>query len=361
MIMSRNMRILLTLALLFSMSLSTFADNTVKATDAAVDFVGRVQRQADGSVRYDWTGTYARTEFNGTGISMRVSEEGESWYNVFIDGNLKGKIQVKGSEPHDVVLAEKLRSGTHRLLLQKCTEGEYGRTTVFSFTARGKGTFRAVPRCKRMIEVIGDSYTCGYGTDGANEKEHFKLSTEDCNKAYACIIARYFNADYCLVAHSGMGAIRNYNGKTMKNMSQRYPLLFDDHDSVAYDFKAYTPDLVIINLGTNDFSVQAAPAGYVPQYVKLIKTVRSHYNNVPVLCVVPHSANIFLLAALQEVRERVADMKNVRVAQPMPNLILEGQDYGSDYHPNWKGQQKIAMTLIPQVASLTGWELSNDL
>lgn len=355
------MRVLLTLALLFGISLASFADNTVKAADPSMDFVGRVQKLSDGSVRYDWAGTYARTDFHGTGLSMRVSEEGESWYNVFIDGMLKGKIQVKGSEPHDVILAEKLRPGAHRLLLQKCTEGEYGRTTVYSFTAKGKGTFTAVPRSKRMIEVIGDSYTCGYGTEGSGAKEHFKLSTENCNKAYACIIARYFNADYCLVAHSGMGVIRNYNGKAMKNMSQRYPMLFDDHDSVAYDFKAYTPGLVIINLGTNDFSVQAAPAGYVSQYVRLIKAVRSHYINVPVLCVVPHSANIFLLAALQEVGREVADMKNVRVAQPMPGIVLDGQDYGSDYHPNWKGQQKIAMTLIPQVAAMTGWELSNDL
>lgn len=355
------MRIIATLALLLCINLTALADNTVKAADPSINFTGRVQKMNDGSVRFDWVGTYVKTDFTGTGLSMRVSEEGESWYNIFIDGMLKDKIQVKGKEPHVVVLADKLHNGTHRLFLQRCTEGEYGRTTIYSFTAKGKGTFKAVPGSGRMIEVIGDSYTCGYGTEGANEKEHFKLSTENCNKAYACIIARYFNADYCLVAHSGMGAIRNYNGKTMRNMSQRYPLLFDDHDSVAYDFKAYTPNLVIINLGTNDFSVQAAPSGYVSQYVKLIKTVRSHYNNVPVLCVIPHSANIFLQAALQKVKEEVADMKDVRVAQPMPNLMLKGEDYGSDFHPNWKGQQKIAMTLIPQVAAMTGWELSNDL
>lgn len=355
------MKIFVTLALLLSINLTAFADRTVRATDPSIDFVGRVQKQNDGSVRYDWVGTYLRTDFTGTGISMRVSEEGESWYNVFIDGMLKDKIDVKGSEPHDVVLATNLHNGTHRLFLQKCTEGEYGRSTVYSLTAKGKGSFKSVPRRSRMIEIIGDSYTCGYGTEGASRREHFKLSTENCNKAYACIIARYFDADYSIVAHSGMGAIRNYNGKTMRNMSDRYPLLFDDHDSVAYDFKAYTPNLVIINLGTNDFSVQAAPAGFVAKYIQLIKTVRSHYKDVPVLCVVPHSANIYLLAAMQQIKEETANIKGVHVAQPMPGLILEGQDYGSDSHPNWKGQQKIAMTLIPQVAAVTGWELSNDL
>lgn len=355
------MKNILTLTLTLLLSLTAMADTTVKATDPAINITGRIQRMDDGSVRYDWVGTYLRTEFTGSAISIRVAEEGESWHNVFIDGTLKGKIQIKGKEPHDVVLAEGLGKGTHSLMLQKCTEGEFGLVRLYSLTAKGKAQFKAVKPRQRMIEVIGDSYTCGYGTEGASGTERFKLSTENCNKAYGCIVARYFDADYSLVAHSGMGMTRNYNGAKRPNMTDRYPKLFDDHDDVAYDFKGYTPDLVIINLGTNDFSVQVSPAEYVNDYVKMIGTVRSHYNNVPILCVIPHSANTFLLAALQELKGRVAGMKGVRVAQPMPGIVLNDTDLGSDTHPNWKGQQKIAMTLIPQVAAMTGWELRNDL
>ncbi len=342
------------------MAATAFADETVKATNPNISFTGRVERLSDGAVRYDWVGTYLQTDFTGTAVSARVSEEGESYYQVFIDGKPQGKLHLTGSKPHDVVLASGLNKDTHRLRLQKITEGEFGRTTIYSLTAKGKGAFKAVAPKNRLIEVIGDSYTCGYGAEGT-ETSHFELKTENCDRAYACRIAHYFDADYVIVAHSGMGVVRNYAGKARRTMSTRYSLLFDDHDSVTYNFDQYKPNLVIINLGTNDFSTQAAPADYVSGYVSLIKTVRSHYGDVPVLCVTPHSANIFLLAALKELRSKVSDMKDVRVAEPMPDIVVKGHDIGSDWHPNWKGHQKIASTLIPVVSTMTGWEMHNDL
>lgn len=355
------MKKLTTLMLCLALGIATaFADKTVKADDPNISFTGRVQRMDDGAVRYDWAGTYVQTDFTGTAISIRTSEEGESYNQVFIDGKLLGKIQFKGTEPHDVVLAKDLKKGTHRLRLQKVTEGEYGRTTIYSFTAKGKGDFKAVKPKGRLIEIIGDSYSCGYGAEGT-EKSHFELKTENCDKAYECAIARYFDADYVLIAHSGMGMARNYAGKSMKTMTIRYPLLFDSHDSIAYDFKQYRPDLVIINLGTNDFSVNGAPSRYVGNYVNMIKTVRKHYGNVPMLCVTPHSANIFLLAALKELKTRISGMKDVRISEPMPDIVVNGHDIGSDWHPNWRGHQKIAATLIPVVATMTGWEMKNNL
>ena len=351
----------LSLFLLFVlMAVSARANQTVKATDPNVSFTGRVERMADGAVRYDWVGTYLQTDFTGTAISARVSEEGESYYQVFIDGKLCGKLHFTGKDPHDVVLASKLKNCTHRLRLQKITEGEFGRTTIYSLTATGKGAFKAVAPKGRFIEVIGDSYTCGYGAEGT-ETSHFETKTENCDRADACRIAHYFDADYAIVAHSGMGVVRNYAGKARRTMSTRYQLLFDDHDSVTYNFDQYKPNLVIINLGTNDFSTQAAPADYVNGYVRLINTVRQHYGDVPVLCVTPHSANIFLQAALQQLRQKVSGMKDVRVAEPMPNIVVKGHDIGSDWHPNWKGHQKIASTLIPVVATMTGWEMHDDL
>lgn len=355
------MRKLTILMLFLTMGITTaFADKTVKANDPNISFTGRVQRMDDGAVRYDWVGTYVQTIFYGSAITVRIAEEGESYNLVFIDGKPLGKIHFSGKEPHDVVLAKGLSNGNHCLRLQKVTEGEFGRTTIYSFTAKGKGNFKAVKPKKRLIEVIGDSYSCGYGAEGT-EKSHFELKTENCYKAYECAIARYFDADYVIVAHSGMGMARNYAGKTMKTMTLRYPLLFDDHDSIAYDFKQYRPDLVIINLGTNDFSVNGAPGNYVSNYVRMIKTVRSHYGDVPVLCVTPHSANIFLLAALKELRGQIADMKGVRISEPMPHIVVSGHDIGSDSHPNWRGHQKIAATLIPVVATMTGWEMKDDL
>lgn len=72
--------------LLSLLTLTAHADRTVRATDAGIRFTGRVERLANGAVRYDWVGTYVQTAFTGTSISVRMSEEGESYHQVFIDG-----------------------------------------------------------------------------------------------------------------------------------------------------------------------------------------------------------------------------------------------------------------------------------
>ena len=50
------------------------------------------------------------------------------------------------------------------------------------------------------MEVIGDSISCGYGNEAANEHEHFSPTTENAYFSYGAIAARAFNADYTCIA-----------------------------------------------------------------------------------------------------------------------------------------------------------------
>ena len=339
------------------------ATRFVTAADEHVSFTGRVLHNSNGSVSFDWTGVYMQVAFTGRLMSVRIAESDTAYYNVFIDGCWKQKVKMYGKESHDVLLADGLRKGWHTLCLQRCTEGEYSRTTIDGISIDQKAELKKVEPKKRFIEVYGDSYTCGFGVESNRAEDPFRLETENCNDAYACIIARYFNADYALIAHSGKGLVRNYGKEqqTTENLLTRHDRLFDDHDTLAYDFKAYRPDLVMINLGTNDFSPVALPTvkQYVGNYLKLIRSLQQHYGEVPVLCITPHSASEYLLAALQVLRDSVQQFKHVHMAQPMPNIIHYGYDLGASWHPNRQGQRKIAMTLIPQVSAITKWDVGS--
>jgi lysophospholipase L1-like esterase len=355
-------KLLMMMMLIASTTMAQAADRVVAASSGEVSFTGRVQVTADGGVRYDWSGVYLQTDFTGNRIAVDISDEGTSYHNVFIDGKWVKKIKVSGTNTQTIELAKGLKGGTHRLRLQKCTEGEFGRTTIHALRIAPGASLKAVPKASRFIEVIGDSYTCGYGTESNKAEDPFKLETENCNQAYGCIVARYFGADYALVSHSGFGLVRNYGAKgtsTTKSMSTRYPLLFDEHDSIGYDFKGYRPDLVIINLGTNDFSTSISPDAetFAQAYVDLIKKVRSHYGEVPVLCVTPHSANNYLKAAMEVVRDKTLALPKVFMADPMDNMVMYGHDLGASWHPNYQGQRKIAMSLIPQISAIMGWDL----
>ena len=342
---------------------ATAGDKNVKAVDENVSFTGRVEKLDDGSVRYDWVGVYMQTQFTGTRVAVDISDTGTSYHNVFIDGQLKEKIKVTGKERHTVVLADKLKKGTHTLRLQKCTEGEYGCTTIHSLSFDSNAKLAPVAPKQRLIEVYGDSYTVGYGTEGKKANEPFALETENCNMAYTCIIARYFDADYRITAHSGNGMVRNWGDKAQQsnpNMSTRSTQLYDQLSTVPFDFKWRRPDIVMINLGTNDFSPTAIPTSeqFVGAYVKLIKNIKAHYGeDTPVLCITAHSASTYLKAAMAELAKETLKMKKVYMANPMDRVVNTETELGACWHPSFKGQSKIAMSVIPQVSTIMGWSV----
>lgn len=331
-----------------------------------VSFTGRTLANVDGSVSYDWTGTYLQTDFTGGAIAIEISETKKTWHNLFIDGRFVRRFAVEGKQPQRIVLADNLSKGTHRLRLQRSTEGSSGITTIHGFyLARGARMQKVAPK-ERFIEFYGDSYTCGYGTEASGPKEHFSHATEDFNHSYACLIARYFDADYAAVAHSGQGMVRNYGDKSQASkytMLNRMEHVFDEVDSIDYDFKAYRPQLVCIQLGTNDFSRNNVPTidGYCGAYKKFITRLRKAYGDVPILCILPYSATTYLQTAFGELQHRMASDRHVYFAEPMLKVINNPKDLGADWHPNIQGQQKIAMKLIPQISNIMGWKLTGKV
>ena len=115
----------------------------------------------------------------------------------------------------------------------------------------------------------------------------------------------------------------------------------------------------MIMLGENDFSPTAIPTEeqYVGGYVKLIENIKANYGEVPVLCIAPHAANLYLRAAVARLGERTAGMKGVTIAHSLLGVVKHPHDLGADWHPNYQGQCKIAMSLIPQISFITGWQL----
>ncbi len=330
-----------------------------------VTYTGRTLTDNDGSVKFDWIGTYAQTTFTGGCIAVEMSNTRPCYFNVFIDNEWVKKVYADSTQHQRIVLAEKLSKGTHKLRLQRACEGS-SITTIHGFYGAKGAKLSPVERKGRMIEIFGDSYTCGYGSDSPTQTEHFKIETENVDHAYGCIIARYFDTDYAIVAHSGQGMVRNYGDKKQRSnysMLDRHVKTFDNDTSVIYNFKAYRPDLVIINLGTNDFSreVTPTPDQYVGNYVKMIKNLRSHYGDIPVLCILPHSARKYLQACFPLLRERCYNDRQVYFAEPMLEILRDGRDYGADGHPNYQGHRKIAMKLIPQISKIMDWKMEDKI
>lgn len=344
----------------------------VKANAPQVRYVGRTLVSPEGDVSFDWSGTYFTVRFTGDYFAMKVSDSRRSYYNVFLDGEPQPVVTTHGSDSLIVIVAGvgkgantvRGKGGVHTLRVQKRSEGEQGKTTIHSFSLAPKGELlpcEGVPT--RHIEFIGNSLTCGYGTEGKSKDEPFKAETENCNLAYGAILSRFFDADYTFIAHSGRGAVRNYGDTLRESKISMKDLMLRtlDHDSNAplWDFTKsdYKPDIVVINLGSNDFSTKPHPTRmeFTAAYARILSQIRSAYGNVPVLCVSPRVNE----PAFTYIRDFCAEAhdSNVHFAAILPGTYNADSDLGSSAHPNYMGQRKMAMVLAPHVSSITGWDI----
>lgn len=348
------------------MSVSLFSQNqysTFNADSPQINYTGRIEKNAKGEVSFNWSGTYLNTIFTGSYAAIKASDTKRNYYNVIIDGIQTKIISIHGIDTI-IVLAEKLKNATHTLLLQKRSEAEQGTTTLKSIILeKGATLIAGVKKKERHIEFIGNSITCGYGTEGGSKHESFKAETENCNLAYGCIIARYFDADYTLIAHSGRGAARNYGDTARVSKVTMRELIngtFDKIPDNIWNFKDYTPNLVVINLGTNDFSTKPYPLKeeFLASYDIIITQLRKVYGDVKILCVAqPHG---YAFDYLKEYCITKKD-KNVHFAAYLNEVFNDNSDLGSSWHPNYKGQKKIAMTLIPYISTIMNWELEEKI
>lgn len=333
--------------------------NETDASDPKIEYMGRIFSE-NGTVSFDWSGVRANINFNGRYLAIKCSDTKANYFNVWIDREPDQKedfiIKTEGKDTV-IVIADNLKKSNHRVTIQKRTEGEQGTVSIHKILTDGEIT-KAEYRKNRFIEFIGDSYTCGFGSENSVKSDPFKPETENCNLTYAAIASRYFDADYNMICHSGQGIARNYDdfapGYTM---TDRYSQIFDEDKNHKWT-PVRTPDLVVIYLGANDFSTEKQPslALFRQKYIELLKKIKDNYGeDTPVLCLAAKlDAGIF-----QYVKESCisSGLKNISYATMQDQVHDGDSDLGACYHPNYKGHRKMASAIIPYISTVTGWEM----
>ena len=144
----------------------------------------------------------------------------------------------------------------------------------------------------KKIDFIGNSITCGYGNDGlVCFPTHYSYETQNHYLFYAQIAARQLGAVAYIAARSGIGVYRNYNGPRTGTPDNRIDVQYEytmyaeksafrregGAMNERWDFSRFQPDVVCINLGTNDLSTNNYDTTLLKQgYKKLLRMVRQH-------------------------------------------------------------------------------------
>lgn len=313
-------------------------------------FVGRVDVVDGGGTRFEWPGVSVHARFTGTSVGVDLDDTGGSELAVFVDGTEHPKL-VATAGRKKYVLASGLDAGTHELLVWRRSESFVGRSEVFALAFDDGGALLSPPApLARRIEIVGDSLTCGYGNEGAPGC-HFSAATENNYLAYGSVAARLVNAELSTVAWSGLGMYRNYGD--VDASAKPLPSYYDDSlptIGVKWDFSKFVPDVVVINLGSNDSSTHGDPGQpFVDAYVAFVKRVRAKYPSAFIICI---DANTTVTADVNAVVAAIKAGGDTKVE----SFALTGQNgQGCDGHPNIASDQAMGQSLAGELRRVMGW------
>ncbi|WHU01246.1 SGNH/GDSL hydrolase family protein [Sphingomonas sp. NIBR02145] len=289
------------------------------------------------ALRFGWPGTYFEGRFRGTDVTVAFDTRTD-FYRVLIDG----KVFQTLTKPERTELRVKgLKPGVHTVRLEKLTESQSGGGIFLGFFT--SGTPMGAPALRNQIEFIGDSHSVGYGNTSPTRdcKSQQVHDTTDTSAAFGPVLAKRLGADYRVIAYSGYGIVRNYAGKFPgENLPYLYARAIPGEAGAAAPDKGWRPGVIVINLGTNDFSTPvhageawADDAALRADYrVKYIAFVRARQAAQP-------GARVLLMGA-ENFYADVAAVAAATGATPVKVPALEMT--GCNWHPSLKDHRVMA-------------------
>lgn len=355
------MRILL-FALLFTFNLSfAFADKLAfyPANDSKIQYVGRVDFSNPLKPKMWASGAYVIIKFSGTFCELAINDEViygsvHNYIEIKVDDQPSYRIQL-ASKQNRIVVAKDLPRGEHTLVVCKNTEFENGYLEIIGFSCE---KLLSPPKMqKRKMEFIGDSITCGFGSDESTIKCDDKNSQwydqHNAYNAYGPITARSLAAQYHLSSVSGIGLIHSCCDKKIL-MPQVFDKINMAKNELVWDFNHYQPDVVTVCLGQND-GVQDSTA-FCSAYVKFAQTLRGYYPRAKLVFLTSPMADKTLKAALSKY---ITAVKTTLEAQGEKNIgsyvFTKQSTKGCGSHPSLAEQKEIAAELTSYLKKIMNW------
>lgn len=258
---------LLATAIPFAATASTLPTTTYDFDDLQGYYKtqGRVEVTDVGALDMDTSSSGFELYFYGKGdvtinADIHCRYTTDMFFSVIVDGTLT-RVKVDTGTTENAVnktltLASGLVEGYHHIELYKQTEASSAFVTVWGITLTGN--LLTTPDDKITMEVVGDSISGGASSlyDGSNLDASYPVF-QDGTQTYAYLAGEALGANVRVTQTSGYGCVGGWNMNTDVNLQVMYPYTsyWRDHSETGYyDFNP-AADIVVINLGTNDYTV----------------------------------------------------------------------------------------------------------
>ena len=327
------------------------------ADNPDIQYTGRIDFSNPKAPRFWQPGVYITIGFRGTTCDIVINDEelygkNHNYIEIAVDGNEPVRLQTTG-KTNSIRAAEGLEDGRHVVTICKNTEAGIGYLQFVGITC--ESLYKLPEKPTRKMEFIGNSITCGTGSDidkipcgtGQWYDQH------NAYMSYGPLTARKLNAQWHLSAVSGIGLIHS-----CCNMKVVMPQVFDKvnmrDDTIAWDFTKYIPDVVTITLGQND-GIQDS-ATFCGAYVQFINTIRSKYPQAHIFCLTSPMADSALAAAMKKYLTGVVGYMNSGGDSKVYKYFYSKQyHHGCGGHPDLEEHGLIAQELMAYIGKIMGW------
>jgi hypothetical protein len=329
------------------------------ADDARIQYTGRIDFTNPRLPRFWQPGVTITMRVESNFCELIIQDEmlwgsNHNYFELVIDG-VAIRMQTR-SKRDTIDVRQYFMPGKkiHDVQLIKDTEANIGYMEFVGLISRGELS-PPPPKPIRKIECIGNSITCGTGSD---------MSLVPCGKgkwhdqhnaymSYAAIMARSLNAQCHLSSVSGIGLMRSCCNMNII-MPQVYDKISMRNDTIQWDLKNYQPDVVTICLGQND-GIQDSLA-FCNNYISFLKTLRTYYPGSAFVLLSSPMANDnlknFMKATITSVQQSLNSNGDKKVYSYVFNKQYSG---GCDYHPSLDEHKLIAKELTAFVKKIMNW------
>lgn len=230
-----------------------------------LQYMGRIDFEKESGPEFVFPCTFVKIKFRGTGIKTELTNTNCYWNNfmgVLLDG-VQTKFLLENRGRKEYVLAEQLEDTEHELILFKrqdcCHTVQFHGFRLMEDAE----VLTPSPLPKRHIEVYGDSVSAGEVSEAVNYcgQPDPKHNGEWSNSyySYAWCLARKLNAQLHDIAQGGICLLDDagwFAGpdacKGMFSMYDKIQYHPDLGVQKRWDFRKYTPEVVIVAIGQND-------------------------------------------------------------------------------------------------------------
>jgi len=323
-------------------------------------------------VEFEYTGSRLMVTFLGDSSSEK-NDDVIKWRDiprvqVIVDGHIMLDTAIRNAKEKYVVYGEEPSTPVdkHVVRIIKLSEPRMSSVGLGEIEIDAEAMPVPTPNKSKLVEFIGDSITCGYGVDTQHELCPFSTCTENAAKAYAYMAAEELDVDYSLVSYSGHGLVSGWTPDA--NVPKKEELLPPYYEITAYSYNSFRgvapqdtpwvfdrqPDVIVINLGQNDFSYtqddEDKIADYEKCYLEFLKQVRKCNPNAHIIC----SLGVMGDDLYEAVKEVVASHKqnendsNISEFHFTP-YDTEKDGIAADYHPSEASQKIAAKEMVEEL------------